>query len=157
MSALVIFSTFGAISGIILSGPRVYYAMARDGLLFRWVGEIHPRFRTPHRAIVLQALWSSVLVATGTYRDLFIRVIYTEWIFFGAMAIGLFLFRRRGLQRAYSIWGYPMVPLVFIVSAIAIVAIENTGRRTRATVAYSSGESCPSVTASRTAFPFPMR
>lgn len=121
VSALVIFSAFGGISGIILSGPRVYYAMARDGMLFRWAGAIHPTFRTPHRAIVLQALWSSVLVATGTYRALFTRVIYTEWIFFGAMAVGLLLLRRRpDLHRDYSLWGYPMVPLVFIVSAFAI-------------------------------------
>ncbi|NIP79115.1 MAG: APC family permease, partial [Gemmatimonadetes bacterium] len=94
MSALVVFSTFGALSGIILAGPRVYYAMARDGLLFRWLGEVHPRYRTPHRAIVLQAVWASVLVSTGTYRALFTRVIYTEWIFFGLMAVGLILLRR---------------------------------------------------------------
>lgn len=122
MSGLVVFSTFGALSGIILCGPRVYYAMARDGLLFRWVGKIHPRYRTPHRAIVIQAVWSSILVVTGTYRTLFTRVVYTEWIFFGLMAIGLFLFRRRpGVVRDYHIWGYPVIPLLFIVSSLAIV------------------------------------
>jgi len=123
MSALVVFSTFGALSGIILCGPRVYYSMARDGLLFRWVGEIHPRYRTPHRAIVIQAVWSSVLVATGTYRALFTRVVYTEWIFFGLMTIGLFLLRRRtGIVRGYRIWGYPVIPALFIISSLAIVA-----------------------------------
>ena len=123
MSGLVIFSTFGALSGIILCGPRVYYSMARDGLLFRWVGDVHPRFRTPHKAIILQAVWSSVLVATGTYKALFTRVVYTEWIFFGLMAIGLFLFRRRpGIVRGYKIWGYPLVPALFIVSSFAVVA-----------------------------------
>jgi len=123
MSGLVVFSTFGALSGIILSGPRVYYAMARDGLLFRWMGNIHPRYRTPHKAIVIQALWSSVLAATGTYRTLFTRAIYTEWIFFGLMAIGLFLLRRKpNLVRNFSIWGYPLVPGLFIVSSFAIVA-----------------------------------
>ena len=96
MSAIVMFSTFGALSGIVLAGPRVYYSMAKDGLLFRWVADVHPRFRTPHRAIVLQAVWSSVLVATGTFRVLFTRVIYTEWVFFGLMEIGLFLLRRSG-------------------------------------------------------------
>lgn len=105
MSGLVVFSTFGALSGIILCGPRVYYSMARDGLLFRWVGKIHPRYRTPNRAIFIQAIWSSVLVATGTYRALFTRVIYTEWIFFGLMTIGLFLLRRRSdIVRGYNIW-----------------------------------------------------
>jgi APA family basic amino acid/polyamine antiporter len=122
MSALVIFSTFGALSGIILCGPRVYYAMARDGLLFRWVGEIHPRFRTPHKAIILQGVWSSVLVATGTYRALFTRVIYTEWVFFGLMAIGLFVLRKRpGIIRGYRAWGYPVVPALFIISSFVIV------------------------------------
>ena len=165
MSGLVIFSAFGALAGIVLAGPRVYYAMAQDGLLFRWAGAVHPRFHTPHRAIVLQAIWSSVLVATGTYRALFTRVIYTEWIFFGLMALGLLILRRRDARDAarepnragspdgneahsakhvetagaataqnapaaearrpyhadYRIWGYPAVPIVFALSAFAIV------------------------------------
>lgn len=123
MSALVIFSTFGALTGIILCGPRVYYSMARDGLLFRWVGAIHSRYRTPHRAIIIQAVWSSILVATGTYKKLFTRVIYTEWIFFALMTIGLFLLRRRsGITRGFSIWGYPVIPTIFILSSVAIIA-----------------------------------
>ena len=122
ISGLVIFSAFGALSGIILAGPRVYLSMARDGLLFRWFGAIHPRFQTPHRAILLQALWSSVLVATGTYRALFTRVIYTEWIFFGLMAIALFLLRRRpGYCPSYRTWGYPVVPVLFIIASALIV------------------------------------
>jgi APA family basic amino acid/polyamine antiporter len=122
MSGLVIFSTFGALSGIVLCGPRVYYSMARDGLLFGWIGEIHSRYRTPHKAVVLQAAWSSVLVATGTYRVLFTRVIYTEWAFFGLMALGLFVLRRKsGIVRGYRIWGYPVIPAVFIISSFAIV------------------------------------
>jgi APA family basic amino acid/polyamine antiporter len=122
MSALVIFSTFGALSGIILCGPRVYYSMAKDGLLFRWVGAVHPRYHTPHRAIFIQAAWSSVLVTTGTYTTLFTRVVYTEWIFFALMAGGLILLRRRpNVVREYKIWGYPVIPAVFIVSSLAIV------------------------------------
>lgn len=122
VSALVVFSTFGALSGIVLAGPRVYYSMARDGLLFRWVGEAHPRFRTPHRAIILQAIWASVLVATGTYRALFTRVVYTEWIFFGLMAIGLVMLRRReGYAPRYRVWGYPALPIVFALASGAIV------------------------------------
>jgi len=122
MSALVVFSTFGAISGIILAGPRVYFAMARDGLLFNWVGAVHPTRGVPHRAIWLQGIWACILVLTGTYRALFTRVVYTEWIFFGLMAIGLFIFRRRAeIRREYSVWGYPLVPAVFAISAFAIV------------------------------------
>lgn len=122
LSALVIFSTFGALSGIILSGPRVYLSMARDGLVFHWLGTVHPRYHTPHHAIIMQAIWSSILVVTGTYRALFTRVIFTEWIFFGLMAIGLLILRRRpDVNRDYEMWGYPVVPVVFILSCFAIV------------------------------------
>lgn len=122
MSALVMFSTFGAIGGIVLIGPRVYYSMANDGLLFKWIGDIHPTYRTPYKAILLQALWSSALVWTGTYRELFTRVIFTEWIFFGLMGIGLFIVRKRRIERQYSIIGYPVVPAIFIVASFVIVA-----------------------------------
>jgi APA family basic amino acid/polyamine antiporter len=121
-NALIGFATFGALNGIILCGPRVYYSMAQDGLLFRWVGDIHPKYRTPHKAIFLQAIWSAVLVATGTYRVLFTRVVYTEWIFFALMAFGLYVFRQRpGIVRGYKIWGYPVVPAIFIIFSLAIV------------------------------------
>ena len=121
--ALVVFSTFGAISGIILAGPRVYFAMARDGLLFRWLGAVHPTRGVPHRAIWLQGIWACFLVLTGTYRALFTRVVYTEWIFFGLMAVGLFLFRRRPGVEAGAIppGAIPLVPAVFAFSAFAIV------------------------------------
>jgi APA family basic amino acid/polyamine antiporter len=123
MSALVMFSTFGALSGIILLGPRVYYAMAKDGLAFAWLSRVHPRYHTPHIAILLQAVWSCVLVATGTYRALFTRVIYTEWIFFGLMTIGLMLLRRRDpTPAAYAVRPWPWVPLLFAGAAFGIVA-----------------------------------
>jgi APA family basic amino acid/polyamine antiporter len=122
MSAVVAISTFGALNGVILSGPRAYLAMARDGLLVSWAAAIHERFRTPHRAIVLQGVWAVVLVSTGTYKALFTRVVYTEWIFFALMAIGLMRLRARPSYRpAYRVWGYPVVPIIFIVSSAAIV------------------------------------
>ncbi len=122
MSALVIFSTFGALSGIILAGPRVYYSMARDGLIFSWMGAVHPRFKTPSKAIIAQAIWSSVLVATDTYEALFTRVVYTEWIFFAMMAAGLILLRQRpDYAPAYRIRGYPWIPGVFVLASSAIV------------------------------------
>jgi basic amino acid/polyamine antiporter, APA family len=121
IAAVVLVSTFGAANGIVLAGPRAYYAMAQDGLLFGWIGAIHPRFGTPYRAIAVQAVWASLLVATGTFRALFTRVVYTEWIFFGLMAVGLMVLRRRrGVTREYSIWGYPVLPLIFIVSSFAV-------------------------------------
>jgi APA family basic amino acid/polyamine antiporter len=120
LNVLVIVSALGALAGIILAGPRVYYAMAQDGLLFRWIGAVHPRFRTPHLAIALQAVWSSVLVATGTYRSLFTRVVYTEWIFFAAMAAGILVLRRRaGYAPRYRVFAF--VPLLFIAASIVIV------------------------------------
>jgi APA family basic amino acid/polyamine antiporter len=121
MAALVVFSTFGALAGIVLAGPRVYWAMARDRMLFRWVGGLHPRYRTPHRAIALQAVWASALVLTGTYRALFTRVVYTEWIFFGVMALGVYVLRARGVEGPYRTWGYPVTPALFAGAAFAIV------------------------------------
>ncbi len=122
VSALVVVSSFGALSGIVLAGPRVYLAMAQDGLMFRWAGAIHPVRATPHRAILLQALWSCVLVATDTYRGLFTRVIYTEWIFFALMAAGMMRLRRRaGYSPACRAWGYPVTPLLFIAGSLVIV------------------------------------
>jgi APA family basic amino acid/polyamine antiporter len=122
MSIVVAASTFGALNGVILSGPRAYLAMARDGLLVEWAAAIHPRFRTPHRAIVLQGVWAIVLVSTGTYRALFTRVVYTEWVFFALMAIGLMRLRSRANYRpAYKVWGYPAIPVIFIVSSLYIV------------------------------------
>jgi amino acid transporter len=123
MSAIVAVSTFGALNGVILSGPRAYLAMARDGLLASWAAAIHPRFHTPHRAILLQGVWAVILVSTGTYRALFTRVVYTEWIFFALMAAGLFRLRARGsYQPAYRVWGFPAVPIVFILASVFIVA-----------------------------------
>jgi APA family basic amino acid/polyamine antiporter len=123
LAILVAGSTFGALAGIILVGPRVYYSLARDGLLFRWVGAVHPVFRTPHRALALQAVWAAVLVASGTYRALFTRVVYTEWIFFAALAVGLLRLRRRAAYRpAYRVAGGPVVPLVFAGCATLVAA-----------------------------------
>ncbi len=143
MSAIVMFSTFGALSGIVLAGPRVYYAMAQDGLLFKWVGTVHPAFRTPHRAILIQAVWSSILVATGTFRALFTRVIYTEWIFFALLALSLVILRRRSdVRRTYAAWGYPVAPMLFIVMALAIVAnqlVTNTGQSVTGLVLVLAG------------------
>jgi APA family basic amino acid/polyamine antiporter len=125
VSALVILSAVGVLNGVILAGPRTYFAMAQEGLAFRWLAAIHPRFHTPHRAILIQALWSCVLVETGTYRDLFTRVIYTEWLFFALMTVGLLRLRRRpGHTPVYRAWGYPWVQLTFIAAAILVAVIQ---------------------------------
>jgi len=96
--------------------------MAKDGLLFNWVSQVHPRYRTPHRAIALQAIWAAVLVWTGSYRQLFTRVIFSQWIFFALMGIGVFLLRRRpGYRPVYRVWGYPVVPAIFVLASAIIV------------------------------------
>jgi APA family basic amino acid/polyamine antiporter len=122
LAALVMVSSIGGLTGIVLTGPRVYFSMAEDGLAPRWLGYVHPVHQTPSRAIAAQAVWASVLAATGAYRELFTRVIYTEWLFFALMAAGLFVLRRRPDYRpSYRTWGYPVVPLLFIVASLAIV------------------------------------
>ena len=123
VSALVAVSTLGALNGIILAGPRVYLAMARDGLLWKWASAIHPSFRSPHRAIALQAMWAVVLVASGSYRALFTRVVYTEWIFFALMAVGVMRLRARAdYAPKYRTPWYPYIPIVFVVASLYIVA-----------------------------------
>jgi basic amino acid/polyamine antiporter, APA family len=122
LGVLVILSTVGSLTGIILTGPRMYYSMAGDGLAPRALTYVHPRFRTPSVAITAQAIWASVLAATGVYRQLFTRVVYTEWLFFALMAAGLFaLRRRRDYNPGYRTWGYPVVPIVFIIASLGIV------------------------------------
>jgi basic amino acid/polyamine antiporter, APA family len=122
ISGLVMFSVFGAMTGSIMAAPRVYFAMAKDGLVFKWFNQLHPQFQSPHRLIVFQGIWASVLVWTGTYRQLFSRVIFTEWIFFALMAGGIFILRKRpDYQPAYRVWGYPWTPAIFVVASAAIV------------------------------------
>jgi APA family basic amino acid/polyamine antiporter len=121
ISALVMFSAFGALNGIIMMGPRVYYQIAQSSPAFGWFNHLHPTYQTPDRAILLQAVWSSVLVMTGSYRALFTRVIYTEWVFFALLAIAVVLLRRRpGYTPA---WRMPLVPLAPVVFAIVSVMI----------------------------------
>jgi len=122
IAALVMFSAFGALNGIVMMGPRVYYQIAQDGLVFGWFSHLHPTFKTPDRAIILQAMWSSVLVLTGSYRALFTRVIYTEWIFFALLALGVVLLRRRpGYAPAWRMPLVPLAPIVFVIVSLMIV------------------------------------
>jgi basic amino acid/polyamine antiporter, APA family len=125
ISALVILSAVGVLNGVILAGPRTYFAMAQEGLAFAWLARIHPRYHTPYWAILLQAVWSCALVATGTYRALFTRVVYTEWLFFAMMTVGLLrLHRRAGYKPAYRAWGFPFVPVVFGAAALVVAGIQ---------------------------------
>ena len=125
IAVLVILSALGALNGIILAGPRVYYAMAQDGLAFQWMGAVHPRRQTPYLAIAAQAVCSCVLVATNSYRELFSRVVYTEWLFFALLAVGLFVLHRRGEYHSVFLGrGYPVIPALFIAAALAIASVQ---------------------------------
>jgi APA family basic amino acid/polyamine antiporter len=123
ISAAVMVSAFGTVNGMILSGPRVTYAMARDGLFFASLGEVHPRFRTPHAATAVQALWACLLTLSGRYDQLFTYVIFAAWMFYAMTTASVFVLRRKrpDAERPYLTWGYPLVPLAFIAVSAWIV------------------------------------
>jgi APA family basic amino acid/polyamine antiporter len=121
ITLVIIVSALGSLNGIALAGPRVYYAMAQDGLAFRWMAALHPKRQTPYLAIAAQAVWSCVLAATNSYRALFSRVIYTEWLFFALLAAGIFLLHWRGQYKPkFLAFAYPLLPAVSLFTSAAI-------------------------------------
>jgi APA family basic amino acid/polyamine antiporter len=117
IALLIAISTFGTLGIYTLSAPRIYYAMSRDGLFFKKLAWVHPRFRTPVNAILVQSAWAVVLLLFwGTFEDLITYVVFTDWVFFGLTAVGIFIFRRKlkDHPRPYRTLGYPVVPLIFI-------------------------------------------
>jgi APA family basic amino acid/polyamine antiporter len=124
IAAAIVISIFGATNGLLLTGPRVYYAMARDGLFFSAAGRVDPRFATPAPAILIQGLWATGLAMVGTFAQLFTYVIFTGWIFYGLGAAGVIRLRQKRpeLDRPYRTFGYPVLPLLFVVAAAALVA-----------------------------------
>jgi amino acid transporter len=122
LTVAMMISALGTLNSSILSGARVPYAMGRDGLFFRFTGEVHPGFRTPGGALVLQAYLASVLALTGTFEELFSLFIFAQWIFYGLVTASVYGLRRRepDLLRPYRTWGYPWVPAVFVVGALAL-------------------------------------
>jgi APA family basic amino acid/polyamine antiporter len=123
ISALVIISVFGALNGSILVGPRVYYAMAKDGLFFRKVAHVHPRFRTPGFSILIQAIWASFLTLLGTFEQLFTFTMFIGIFFWIAATAAVFTLRKKhpDLPRPYKTWGYPVIPAIFIIAATGIL------------------------------------
>jgi basic amino acid/polyamine antiporter, APA family len=120
----ILVSVFSAANSNVLTCPRVYYAMANDGLFFRKLAEVHPRFRTPAFAIVAASLWSAVLALSGTFTELFTYVVFCGWIFYGLSAATIFVYRKRlpDAERPYKVPGYPWTPLLFIGAALVLVA-----------------------------------
>jgi len=126
MNGLILVSILGCLSATILFGPRVYYAMAADGIFFKSFARVHPRHRTPGIAIVWQGIWSSILCLTGTYEQLFTYVIFTVLVFFIAATLAIFRLRKinPGADRPYRTWGYPVVPAIFGL-AMTFIAVSS--------------------------------
>jgi basic amino acid/polyamine antiporter, APA family len=120
---LVMISTFSAANSIQLTAPRVYYAMAGDGLFFRKMAEVHPRFRTPALAILTAGIWAAILACLGSFQQLFTYVIFTGWIFYGLAGASIFAYRRRmpGADLPYRVPGYPWTPAIFVLATAALV------------------------------------
>lgn len=123
ISALVIVSVFGSLNGSILVGPRVYYAMAKDGLFFQKVAHVHPRFLTPGFSILIQAVWASLLTLLGTFEQIFTFAMFIAIAFWIAATAAVFTLRKKrpDLPRPYKTWGYPVVPAIFIIASTGIL------------------------------------
>jgi basic amino acid/polyamine antiporter, APA family len=133
ITAAMVVSAFTTLNSSILTGARVPYAMARDGLFFRVADGIHPRFRTPANAIIFQAVLACIMVLTGQFEDLFSLFIFAQWIFYALAVASVFGLRRiePGLPRPYRAWGYPILPALFVAGALALTVnlwLERPGR-----------------------------
>ena len=122
MAAAIMISTFGCMNGLILTGARVYYAMAKDGLFFPSVAKVHPRHHTPAVSLGVQMVWAGLLTLSGTYSELLEYVIFAVVLFYALTLAGVFQLRRtRPLApRPYRAWGYPVVPAIYIAFAMFV-------------------------------------
>ena len=123
IAAAILVSIFSATNGLTISAPRVYYAMARDGLFFRKLGDVHPRYGTPALSIIAGTAWAMVLAVSGTFEQLLTYVVFVGWIFYALGAACVFVLRRTkpDVERPFRVPGYPWTPLLFILAAIALV------------------------------------
>jgi basic amino acid/polyamine antiporter, APA family len=126
-------SALGSMNSSVLSGARVPYAMARDGIFFKIADGIHPKYRTPARALIFQGVLASLMALTGTFEELTNLFIFATWIFYGLAVVALFRLRQTepDLPRPYRCWGYPWVPGIFVAGALALtlnIWLERPGR-----------------------------
>lgn len=130
----ILVAMFSAANAITLTAPRVYYAMARDGVFFPKLAEVHPRLGTPAFSIVASSVWAAVLAASGTFEQLLTYVIFTSWAFYALGAAAVFRFRRLrpDAPRPFRVPGYPWTPLFFVLAAAAIVLSTVVGQPERA-------------------------
>jgi APA family basic amino acid/polyamine antiporter len=117
-------SALGALHVVVLTGARIPYAMARDGLFFQFAKRIHPSFRTPSGSLIFLGSVAGLLALSGTYEELYSLFVFAVWIFFSLTAIALVRLRKKepNLSRPYRAWGYPWTPLIFLAAAIALTA-----------------------------------
>jgi APA family basic amino acid/polyamine antiporter len=122
MAVAILVSTFGCNNGLILSGARVYYAMAKDRLFFKSVARVHPTYRTPVASLVVQAIWTSILCLSGTYGQLLDYIIFAVLVFYILTIVALFVLRktRPDAERPYKAIGYPVLPAIYILMALFI-------------------------------------
>lgn len=122
ISSLILVSIIGATNGMILTGPRVYYAMAEEGLFFSIFGKVNARFRAPVFAILVQGLWAAGLTLLGSFQELFTYVVFVGWIFYGLTVAGVIVLRirRPDLERPFRVPGYPWLPALFALAALGI-------------------------------------
>lgn len=125
ISVIILITTLGCTNATILMPPRVYYAMAKDGLFFPRAAEIHPKYHTPNPALWMQGVWACMLVLSGSFDQLTDMLIFAAFFFYGALAFGVFLLRRRepDTPRPYKVWGYPVVPAFFVLFCAALIVI----------------------------------
>jgi N-acyl-D-aspartate/D-glutamate deacylase/amino acid transporter len=133
IAAVILVSMFSAANGITLTAPRLFYSMARDGVFFQKLAEVHPRFRTPAFAIVAGSAWAAILAASGTFEQLLTYVVFAGWNFYGLGAMSIFVYRRRApeMARPFRVPGYPLTPLLFVLASAAVVLntmFSQTGR-----------------------------
>ena len=123
IALMILVSIFSATNAIVLTAPRAFFAMARDGVFFRKLAEVHPRFGTPAFAIIACSAWSMLLAASGTFEQLLTYVVFIGWLFYGLGALSVFSYRRREplAARPFRVPGYPVTPILFVASAAAIV------------------------------------
>jgi APA family basic amino acid/polyamine antiporter len=117
-----VIAALGTLNSSLLSGARVPYAMARDGLFFRVTGIVHPKFRTPGGALIFQGTLAGLMALTGTFEELTSLFVFAAWIFYALSVVAMFRLRRisPGLARPYHTWGYPVVPALFVAGALAL-------------------------------------
>jgi APA family basic amino acid/polyamine antiporter len=124
IAAVILISIFSAANSALLTTPRVYYAMARDGLFFKRLADVHPRFGTPSTAVIAQGVWGVALAITGTFQQLFTYVVFAGWIFYALGAASIFVLRRTrpDAHRPFRVPGYPVTPFLFVLASAVIVA-----------------------------------